>query len=148
MKKNKLVSVVIVTRDRKKDLIECINSYRKSSYKSVEIIVVDNASEPPVFTWFSKKYQQVKIITSEKNMGAAEGRNIGLRQAKGEYILFTDDDAYADTLMINYLLAAFEKDPRAGVVQPLIYDKKRKDMLLGAGYDINLTTCKIKSLGV
>jgi len=148
MKKNKLVSVVIVTRDRKKDLIECINSYRKSSYKSVEIIVVDNASEPPVFTWFSKKYQQVKIITSEKNMGAAEGRNIGLRQAKGEYILFTDDDAYADTLMINYLLAAFEKDPRAGVVQPLIYDKKRKDMLLGAGYDINLTTGKIKAWGV
>ncbi len=147
MKKKKLVSVVIVTKDRKKDLVECINSYLKSSYKPVEIIIVDNASEPPVFTWFSKKYPQVKIITSEKNMGAAEGRNIGLRQAKGEYILFTDDDAYADTLMINYLLAAFEKDPRVGMVQPLIYDKQRKDMLLGAGYDINLTTGKIKAWG-
>lgn len=148
MKKNKLVSVVIVTKDRKKDLVECINSYLKSSYKTIEIVVVDNASKPPIFTWFPKKYPKVKIITLEKNMGAAEGRNVGLRQAKGEYILFTDDDAYADAHMLNYLLNAFEKDPGAGIIQPLIYDKQKKNMLLGAGYDINLTTGKIKAWGV
>lgn len=148
MKRKKLVSVVIVTRNRKKDLTECINSYLNSSYHPIEIIVVDNASKPPIFTWFSKKYPKVKIITLEKNMGAAEGRNVGLRQAKGEYILFTDDDAYADAHMINYLTTAFEKDPGVGMVQPLIYDKQRKNMLLGAGYDINLTSGRIKAWGV
>lgn len=145
---NKLVSVVIVTKDRKKDLIDCVNSYLRSSYKPLEIIVVDNGSNPPLATWFTKKYPGVKLIISEFNVGAAAGRNLGLKEARGDYILFTDDDAYADKDMVRNLVSVFEENPQAGIAQPLVYDRENKQMLQGAGHDINLTTGRIWAAGV
>lgn len=144
----KLVSVVIVSKDRKKDLIECIESYLTSSYKPLEIIVVDNASKQPLAIWLPKKYPRVSLITNNNNVGAAQGRNIGLSRAKGEYILFTDDDAHADKEMVEHLVSIFKKKPKAGIVQPLVYDKDRRDILQGAGHDINLITGRIWASGV
>lgn len=148
MKKNNIVSVVVVSRDRKKDLIECLDSYLKSSYRPIEIIVVDNASKPPIATWLSKKYPSVTLITSETNIGAAAGRNKGLATAKGEYILFTDDDAYAECDMVKHLVWVFKENRQAGIIQPLVYDKQKKNLLQGAGHDISLTTGRIKAWGV
>ncbi|MDP3758367.1 MAG: glycosyltransferase family 2 protein, partial [Candidatus Daviesbacteria bacterium] len=144
----KLVSVVIVSKDRKKDLIDCIDSYLRSSYIPLEIIVVDNGSKPPLATWFTKKYPSVKLIISEFNIGAAAGRNLGFKEAKGDYIIFTDDDAYADKDMVKNLVSVFEKNSKAGIVQPLVYDRENKQMLQGAGHDINLTTGRIWAAGV
>lgn len=143
-----LVSVVIVSKDRKKDLIECVNSYLKSSYINLEIIVVDNASKPPLLSWLPIKYPVVKLITNHTNLGAAEGRNRGLEKSTGEYIIFTDDDAWADKDMIKNLLEAFKEKNDAGIVQPLVYDKQKPKMLQGAGYDIDLTTGRILAQGV
>lgn len=144
----KLVSIVIVSKDRKKDLIECLDSYIKSSYNNIEIILVDNGSRPPLLTWLPKKYPKVKLITSDVNLGAAEGRNRGLEVAKGRYILFTDDDAYADRDMVKYLVDVFEKNTDAGIIAPLLYDKQKKNMLQGAGHNINLLTGRVHAWGV
>jgi len=146
--KNALVSVVVVTKDRKKDLSECVESYVKCSYKPLEIIVVDNGSTPPVKSWLSKKYKSVKLITSKKNLGAAEGRNVGYRKSKGKYILFSDDDAYADKYMVKYLVDVFLDYKNAGIVQPLVYDKNNKKVLQGAGHDVSVTTGRIRAWGV
>lgn len=146
--KNKLVSVIIVTKDRKKDLIECIDSYLNSTYKNLEIIVVDNGSKPPLLTWLPKKYPAVKLITSEFNIGAAAGRNLGLQHAEGEYVLFTDDDATADKNMVEFLVWVFQNENNTGIVQPLVYDKQKRKMLQGAGHDIDLTTGRIRASGV
>lgn len=146
-RKNKLVSVVIVSRDRKKDLVECVDSYLRSSYRPLEIIIVDNASDPPISTWL-KRNSKVILITLSKNVGAAQGRNIGLKEAKGEYILFTDDDAYAAPDMVKNLVQVFLDNKDAGVVQPLVYDKQKKNMLQGAGHEISLITGRIKAWGV
>ncbi len=145
---NTLVSVVIVSKDRKKDLIDCVDSYLESSYRPLEIIVVDNGSNPPLATWFTKKYPNVRLVISEFNIGAAAGRNLGLKEAKGDYILFSDDDAYADTDMVKNLVSVFKENPNAGIVQPLVYDRAKRDMLQGAGHDINLTTGRIWAAGV
>lgn len=145
---NGLVSVVIVTKDRKKDLRECLVSYLKSSYTKIEIIIVDNGSKPSLTSWLVLKNPKVRIFTSESNVGAAGGRNIGLSQARGEYILFTDDDAVAEKEMISHLVHIFNEQKDAGIVQPLVYDKNKKNMLQGAGHDIDLTTGRIKAWGV
>lgn len=144
----KKVSVVIVTKDRKKDLVECVDSYLACLYKNLEIIVVDNASKPPLLIWFPQKYKTVKLITTDANLGAAEGRNVGFAQATGEYIVFTDDDAYADKDMVSELVKVFEEHKNAGIAQPLVYDKNAKQMLQGAGHDINLLTGRIIAWGV
>ena len=148
MKKEKLVSVVIVTKDRKKDLLECLDSYTKSSYKNIEIIVIDNASRPPLLTWLTKKYKNINLVTSDVNLGAAEGRNRGLEVAHGEYIIFTDDDAYAERDMVKNLVYVFQQHAKAGIVQPLVYDKNNKNVLQGAGHDVDLLTGRLRAWGV
>ena len=142
-----LVSVVIVTRNRKKDLIECIDSYLKSSYKPIEIVVIDNNSVSKVESWLPKKYSKVRLISLNENVGAAEGRNIGYKEARGNYILFTDDDAYAGRDMIGHLVSVFRNNNKVGIVQPLVYDKQNKNLLQGAGHDINLLSGRIKAWG-
>lgn len=148
MKKDKLVSVVIVSKDRKKDLIECIGSFLKQSYEPLEIIVVDNGSKPHIVTWFPKRFKDVKLVTVQENIGAAGGRNRGLENSNGDYILFSDDDAAADKDMVKELVWAFENTKDVGIVQPLVYDKQKKNMLQGAGHDIDLLTGRIKAWGV
>src|SRR4051794_6479207 len=98
--KNELVTVVIVTRNRTTELADCVASCLRSSYKPLEIIVVDNGSEKPVKSWLPKKFPAVQIITKASNLGAAEGRNVGLRVARGSYLLFCDDDATVEKDMI------------------------------------------------
>lgn len=146
--KNSLVSIVIVSKDRKKDLVECIDSYLSSTYKPLEIIVVDNASKPPLLTWLPKRYPTAKLITSDINLGAAEGRNQGLKETKGNYIVFTDDDARADKEMVKNLVEAFQNKKDAGIIQPLVYDKQKRTLLQGAGHNIDLTTGRIIASGV
>jgi hypothetical protein len=148
MKKN-LVSVVIVTKDREKDLLECIDSFLKSDYMPLEIIVIDNASNPSVLAWLPKKYaDKIKIVTSDRNLGAAEGRNWGYRESSGKYILFTDDDAMAAKDMVGNLVEVFEKKKKTGIVQPLVYDKQKKNILQGAGHNFDLLTGRIEADGV
>lgn len=143
-----LVSVVVVTKDRHKDLEECIGSYINSDYKPLEIVVVDNNSKTPVKNWVSRKFRNIKIITLKENVGAAEGRNVGLSESMGDYILFTDDDACAAPDMVTKLVCVFKKKKSAGIVQPLVYDKQKKNFLQGAGHDINLLTGRITAWGV
>jgi GT2 family glycosyltransferase len=145
--KNELVTVVIVTRNRTIELEDCVSSCLKSSYKPLEIIIVDNGSEKPVKTWLPKKFPGLHILTCPDNLGAAEGRNVGLRVARGSYLLFCDDDATVDKDMITHLVGVFQSHKKAGIVQPLIYDMRDPSLLQGAGHDINLLTGRITAWG-
>src|SRR3989344_4266473 len=144
---NKLISCVVVSRNRKEDLIDCIKSLKKSNYRNLEIIVLDNGSDRPISVWFKKRFSAVTLITSQNNLGAAGGRNLALKSTQGDFILFMDDDAIADQKMISSLVKVLEDKKSAGIVQPIIYDKDRTGFLEGAGHDISLTTGRIKAWG-
>lgn len=147
-----LVSVIVLTRNRKKELIRCLQSLLVSDYKNIEIIVVDNDTNPPVSLWLRNKFKEVKLVRSDKNLGAAGGRNLGIKFAKGDYILFIDDDAEADTKMISQLIAVLKNSPRAGIVQPKIYAiqsfSTSRNILQGIGCDIDLLTGRVSALGI
>ena len=144
---NDLVSVVVVTRNRKNDLRKCIDSLKKSAKCSIELIIVDNGSEVPVLKWL-RRSSNLKILRSEKNLGAAAGRNFGLKESKGEYILFVDDDAYVDKNLIAQLLNVLKNKRNVGIVHPKIYDSTRKNVLQGLGCDINLLTGRVSAKGI
>jgi len=146
--KKVLISVVVVTLDRKKDLIKCLNSLRTSDYKKIEIIVVDNGSNSSVASWIKGKFANVKIVRSDKNLGAAGGRNLGIKFAKGNYLLFMDDDAEADKAMISELLKVIQTNSMIGIVHPKIYDSEKRNILQGIGCDVNLLTGGVSALGI
>lgn len=148
IKVRKLVSVIIVTRNRKKELIKCLKSVLQSAYKKIEIIIIDNGSRPIVSSWLRKLPLNVKIIRSEINLGPAWGRNLGIKFAKGKHLLFMDDDAEVDKAMIGELLQAIQKDSKTGIVQPKIYDMEKRNILQGIGCDVNLLTGRVSSVGI
>jgi len=91
--KEPLVSVVITTYNRAGLLRQAIESVLNQTYNNTEIIVVDDGStddtEQVVKSFNSPKIQ---YIWTENWGGPARPRNIGIREARGEYIAFCDDD--------------------------------------------------------
>lgn len=88
-----LVSVIIPTFNREKLIERSINSVLNQTYKNFELIVVDDCSTDNTEN-VVKKYNDERIhyIKLEKNSGACKARNVGIENAKGEYIAFQDSD--------------------------------------------------------
>jgi GT2 family glycosyltransferase len=87
-----------------------------------EIIVVDNAStdgtEEMVREWGGK----VRLVRAPENVGVA-GRNLGAREASGDFLLLIDDDSYPLPGAVQALLEAIRAHPKVAVVGGLIRDR-------------------------
>lgn len=101
-----LVSIVIVNWNGLQWLKLCLPSLKKQKYSPVEIILVDNASTDGSIEWTHKNYPHVTIHKNANNLGFAKGNNIGYRIARGEYILFLNNDT---TVLSDFLMELVEK---------------------------------------
>ncbi len=95
-KSQPLVSVIIVNFNGQKWLKKCLDSLLDQTYNNFEIIFVDNNSSDDSIEFLEKNYQdkRIKIIKNEKNLGFAGGNNVGIKEAKGDYILFLNNDTW------------------------------------------------------
>jgi len=96
MKKPKtepFISVIIPTRERGKLLIDTIDALLKNDYTNFEIIAVDQTKRPApeVIDYFKKNLGKVRHIWIEKE-GLPNARNVGISHARGDVLLFLDDD--------------------------------------------------------
>jgi teichuronic acid biosynthesis glycosyltransferase TuaG len=92
-----LVSVIIPTYNRFKYLLNAIESVKNQTYKNIEIIIINDKSTQPEY--YSYEFEGCKIIHLEKNSKEIFGyacagyvRNRGVRESKGVYLCFLDDD--------------------------------------------------------
>ena len=83
-----LVSVITVNYNTPADVCEMIQSLKENDYQNIEIIVVDNNSQKEDPELITNTHPDVELIRSKDNLGFAGGNNIGIKRAKGEYILF------------------------------------------------------------
>jgi glycosyltransferase involved in cell wall biosynthesis len=106
MKNKVLVSIVVPIYNVEKYLIKCVNSLVDQSYKNIEIILVDDGSKdkcPAICDELMQHDFRIKVI-HKGNMGLSHARNIGIRAATGEYILFVDSDDFIHPDMVKDLL--------------------------------------------
>lgn len=91
----KLVSIIITAYNEEKYIERAIVSALNQSYGNIEVIVIDDGSNDKTLE-ISKKYiSQLEIFHNDHPQGLMEARNLGVRNAKGEYITFLDgDDTY------------------------------------------------------
>lgn len=91
-----LVSAVIITHNRKELVVQAIESVKKQTYKNIELIVVDDASDDGSKNLLESlsKEKNFKYIYIEKkdSKGGNHARNVGIAASKGKYIAFLDDD--------------------------------------------------------
>lgn len=144
----KLVSVVIPTYNRKEMLCECIDSVLKSSYKNLEIVVVDNCSSDGTVEAIQKEYtsKPVKVVVLQENLMAAGGRNEGIKVAAGEYILFLDNDNIVYPDMIELLVNEMDKDESIGLVGPLTINVNQGNSIWLASGGYNFFTSRPTAL--
>ncbi len=104
-----LISVIIPTYNRKDLILRSVNSVLEQTYKEIEVIVVDDASDDGTIEIFKNHEDpRVHFYHYDKNMGACYARNYGVNKAKGEYIAFQDSDDIWDPKklekQLSYLL--------------------------------------------
>jgi len=93
---NPKVSVIIPVYNVEEYLEECLDSVINQTLNEIEIICVNDGSTDnslKILERYSHKDNRIKIIT-QKNCGLGCARNSGIKEAKGEYILFLDSDDY------------------------------------------------------
>ena len=102
MKENIKISVIIPIYNCQKYLSECLQSLSNQSISDFETILVDDGSSDSsleICETYSLNKDKVKVIHTDNN-GVSIARNIGLKNAKGELVIFIDAD---DVLEYNYL---------------------------------------------
>ncbi len=121
------LSVVIVTYKSKEFILRCIRSIHEAAQGlSLEIIIVDNASEDGISDLVRAEFPDAIMIENKKNEGFARGVNQGASMAAGHYlcILNPDTQLYPETLKI--LLDFLEKYPMDCIVGPHTVDGSGK----------------------
>ena len=124
-----LVSVIIVNWNGKHLLEECLESLRNQSFKNFEIIVVDNGSSDSSCEFVRHSFPEVILIELPSNRGFAGGNNVGISNAKGNYIALLNNDTKADKDWLKNLIAIAEKTPKAGMFASKILSYYNPDVI-------------------
>ena len=112
------LSVITVNYNGLKDTCALIESIPFN--ENMEVIVVDNASLQDEASLIQKKYPQVKIIRSEKNLGFAGGNNLGIQESDGKYLFLVNNDTVFEDFNVQALIDRLESSPRIGMICPKI----------------------------
>lgn len=101
-----MISVIVPIYKVENYLAACIDSVLNSTYKDLEVILVDDGSPdgcPAICDSYAAKDRRVQVI-HQPNQGVSAARNAGLMAAKGEYIAFADGDDVIHPQMLETLL--------------------------------------------
>lgn len=108
------ITTVIPVRNRIKFIDRALSSVFAQTYPSAEIIVIDDASTDGtlgLLTNLAKETNNLRVIALDKNVGAAEARNIGIKHANGDLIGFLDSDDAWYPNKLEKQIAEFRSDP-------------------------------------
>jgi glycosyltransferase involved in cell wall biosynthesis len=91
-------SVIIPSFNRSHTITRAIESVLKQSYQNFELIVVNDGSVDNTLEVLKNYSGQIKLINSIQNQGVSAARNLGIKQALGEWVAFLDsDDEWLET---------------------------------------------------
>lgn len=142
MRRNSLVSIIVLNFNGGKVTEDCLNSVLKSNYSNFEVILVDNGSKIEETIKLKKIYgSKIKLVLNERNLGYAAGNNLGASLAKGEFIVFLNNDTIVPANWLSGPLEKLRNNPKIAFLQPKIKwlkNKKYFEYCGGAGGLIDL----------
>ncbi len=114
------VSVLIATFNGRSWLEHCLLSLRNQTYRSFEVIVVDNGSTDDTLPMLQARFPEVRCVALESNTGYATANNIGARHARGEFLLLLNNDTKAEPHYLERFVEAFDRIQNLGAAQSLL----------------------------
>jgi GT2 family glycosyltransferase len=107
------ISVIICTKNRVQEPIDCISSVIAQSVSPDEKVIVDASDTDKAYLKIKEEFHQdsrLKYIHSTGSSGLSADRNRGIRNSSGDIILFLDDDTMLDKDFIKKIVEVFEED--------------------------------------
>ena len=127
------ISIIIPNWNGLGLLRPCLDALRRQTYTDHEVIVVDNASSDGSLAALRDEYPEVRVVALPTNRGFAGGCNEGIRAARGEFIVATNNDTEAEPGWLAALVDALDRHPEAGSAAARIMLHGRRDTLHSAG---------------
>ena len=110
------VCIVLLNYNRYQDTIACVESLRQCRYGSFRILIVDNASTDQSEEVLRKRFPDIEIAQTGRNLGYTGGINFGVqhaRQSQPAFILLLNNDTLVEPDFLDHLLEALEPKPNA-----------------------------------
>ncbi|MCC7572396.1 MAG: glycosyltransferase [Candidatus Methanofastidiosum sp.] len=100
------VSIIVVNYNGKHHISEFVESIKNLNYPKsrFELIIADNGSSDGSSNFIKKNYPWIRTIQFEKNYGFAEGNNLTVKYAKGEYIAFINNDTIVEKNWLSEMI--------------------------------------------
>ena len=111
-----LVSVVVVSWNRREDTLEAIRSVARQSHRDIEIVVVDANSDDGSAEAVAAEYPGSVLVRLEGNRGVAGNRNAGIRAASGDILFFLDNDGIIEPGALEPVVEHFDRLPRLAAI--------------------------------
>ena len=131
------VVVLVLSHNKRAETLRCLDSVARLSYRPLDVVVVDNGSSDGSADAVALAHPEAHVVRSPVNLGAAGGRNLGIRTIEERfayaYILFLDDDTVVDERLADHLVAALRSDPAAGLATPKAYRLGERGVIASAG---------------
>lgn len=117
------ISVVICTRNRSKQIKNCLRSLETQEYPNFETIVVDNSqgTHSPETRIATRKDSARYRYVIEPQPGLSRARNTGVEASSGDIVAFLDDDEEPDKYWLAELARGFARGPNIGCVSGMIF---------------------------
>lgn len=133
---NPFVVIVVLNWNRREDSAECLESLRALAYPDYKVLLVDNGSTDGSVGFLRERFDEVTVIENERNLGFAEGNNVGIRRAlemNAEFVLLLNNDTTVEADLLTKLVAAARADETIGIIGPQINNYYRRDRISFAG---------------
>ena len=128
-----LVSIITVNYNQWEVTAQLLTSLQGIDYPNVDVFVVDNGSTNQEIDTLITRFPTVQFIKSKENLGFAGGNNLAVRQSRGKYLLFLNNDTEVAPDFLQPLVDCLETNPNAGMASPKIKFFHEENMIQYAG---------------
>jgi GT2 family glycosyltransferase len=129
-----VLSVIIPNWNGKRFIMECIDSLKAQTFQDFETILVDNGSTDGSAEFAEERYGDfIRIIRNKRNLGFTGGNNVGIRAARGSYIVLLNNDTWADPHWLEELVKATQLEPLIGMWGSKVCSYFQRDRIEATG---------------
>lgn len=114
-------SIIIPVFNKAEYTFQCLRAlFREIDLSENEIIIIDNNSTDETAKLLEFLGAKIRVVKNSDNKGFVEACNQGAAEAKGEYLVFLNNDTIVQNNWLEALIETFERDERAGIVGSMI----------------------------
>lgn len=125
-----MISIIIPVYNNPIFITRCLDSIISQTCQNYEAIVIDDGSTDNTYDickMYSSKYKQIKIYKKE-NGGVSSARNLGIKKANGEYIIFVDSDDYLEKTSIEEITKEIKSNKDVYIYNNILLENNKRIM--------------------